>query len=239
MDISKIKFLIFDTFGTVVDWHGQIVEEGEVLGRKYDFVIDWHKFANDWRMSYFDATRAIAAGTREWEKIDSVFEKIMYELLDKYKIIGIIPEEELQGFSTVWHRLKGWDDTVEGLRRLKSKYMIGPFTNGDFRLILDMAKNADLNWDFIITADIFKKFKPDPSIYVDVVKFLDVDPEEVMMVAAHPFDLDGAVEVGCATAYVTRPEEFGPDSGYVEPAGRHENDVTLPDFNALADYLGV
>lgn len=122
---------------------------------------------------------------------------------------------------------------------MKTKYMIGPFTNGDFRLILDMAKHAKLNWDFIITADIFKKFKPDPSIYVDVVKFLDAKPEEVMMVAAHPFDLDGAVEAGCATAYITRPEEFGPNSGYVEPEGKHKNDVVLADFLELADYLGV
>ncbi len=239
MDVSKIKFLIFDTFGTVVNWHGEIVEEGETLGKKYGISIDWHKFANDWRMGYFEATRAIASGARPWEKIDSVFLKILYDLVEEYGISEMITEEELQNFGMVWHRLKGWKDTVEGLDRLKTKYMIGPFTNGDFRLILDMAKHAKLNWDFIITADIFKKFKPDPSIYVDVVKFLDAKPEEVMMVAAHPFDLDGAVEAGCATAYITRPEEFGPNSGYVEPEGKHKNDVVLADFLELADYLGV
>lgn len=239
MDVSKIKFLIFDTFGTVVNWHGEIVEEGVTLGKKYGISIDWHKFANDWRMGYFEATRAIASGARPWEKIDSVFLKILYDLVEEYGISEMITEEELQNFGMVWHRLKGWKDTVEGLDRLKTKYMIGPFTNGDFRLILDMAKHAKLNWDFIITADIFKKFKPDPSIYVDVVKFLDAKPEEVMMVAAHPFDLDGAVEAGCATAYITRPEEFGPNSGYVEPEGKHKNDVVLADFLELADYLGV
>lgn len=239
MENTEIKVLIFDTFGTVVDWHSTIVEEGTALGSKYNINMDWHSFANKWRFGYFEATREIAKGNKEWKKIDLVFRDILDELLVEYDISDVIPQEEIEHFATVWHRLKVWPDTLEGLKRLKEKYLIGPFSNGDFKLILDMAKYADLGWDFITTADMFKKFKPDPSIYKDVVQFLDVKPEEVMMVAAHPFDLDGAVEAGCRTAYVTRELEFGESSDYVEPKGKYENDIMATDFVSLAERLNA
>lgn len=239
MDISRLKVIVFDTFGTVVDWHSTIVEEGEQLGRKYGIQINWHNFANDWRLGYFRDTKAIARHERKYEKIDLVFAKILDELIEKYGLQDRLPEEEKKEFAQVWHRLRPWDDVIEGLERIGKKYAVGPFTNGDFRLMLDMEKNAGLPWDFIITADIFQKFKPDPAVYVDAVNFLDAVPGEVMKVAAHPTDLDGAKKAGCLTVYVPREKEFGEGSSLREADGETTPDAVVEDFGALAELLGA
>lgn len=239
VDISKLKVVVFDTFGTVVDWHSTIVDEGEQLGKKYGIDINWHDFANDWRLGYFRDTKAIARHEREYEKIDLVFAEILDELIEKYGIQGKLPEEEKARFAKVWHRLRPWDDVISGLTRLEKKYAIGPFTNGDFRLMIDMEKNAGLPWNFIMTADIFNKFKPDPSVYVDAVNFMDAGPLEMMKVAAHPTDLDGAKKAGCLTVYVPRDKEFGENSPLKEADGETTPDAVVEDFNALADLLGA
>jgi len=239
MDLSKLKLIIFDTFGTVVDWHGSIVDEGTCLGEKYGFSIDWHTFVNTWREDgYVKVMHDIANGLRPWEFVDVLHKRKLIKLTEEYGITRI-SAEDLNNFNLVWHRLKPWPDSLTGLARLKTKYMIGPFSNGDFRLLLNMAKNASLPWDFIIAAEIFKKFKPDPTIYEDAVRLLSAKPEEVLMVAAHPFDLDGAKTIGCSTIFVPRPLEHGPVDTHTEPAPRFEQDMVVKDFAALADALGV
>jgi len=237
MDVSKIKVIIYDTFGTVVDWHGTIVDEGIRLGKKYGFSIDWNTFANVWREEgYIKVMHETAMGLRPWERVDVLHKRKLLEMIEEYGLTRI-SKEDIEAFNLVWHRCKPWPDSVAGLTRLKQKYAIGPFSNGDFRLLLNMAKHAGLPWDFIITTEIFEKFKPDPTVYVDAVNLLGGNPQEVLMVAAHPYDLDGAKEIGCSTIFVPRPSEYGPEKGHTEPDPRHDQDMVVADFNRLADAL--
>lgn len=235
--MEKVTTLLFDTFGTVTDWHSTIADEGRILSNKYSLSVNWEEFANRWRdEGYMQAIFDIAAGRREWEPIDSVFYKSMKALFADYGIRDVSTQDAAQ-FSQVWHRLKPWKDAVPGLARLKEKFFIAPFTNGDFKLIADMSRNARLPWDYIITASIFKKFKPDPSIYSDCLSFLGLTGEQVLFVSAHPFDMDGAKNAGCFTAFVPRPMEYGLLSGHDEPEGKTAPDICEEDFLRLAQRL--
>ncbi len=239
MAVDNVKILIFDTFGTVTDWHGTIVGKGRSLTEKYGLEIDWHKFANDWRFGYFEITEAIARKERPYIKIDQVFQEVLDTLLIKYRMEKCLSMEDLIELKNTWHRLNAWEEASMAINRMKTGYMVGPFTNGDFRMMIDIAKYGSLNWDFILTADIFHKFKPDPSVYYDAVRFLDADPKEILMVAAHPKDLDGAKRIGCRTAYVMRKDEYGKDSSHKEAPGEYEQDLVVSDFSELAQFLGV
>ncbi len=237
MSVDSKKFVIFDTFGTVVNWHGSVVEEGRALGKKYGVEIDWPKFVNEWRDDgYIKAIFETAKGIRPWEPVDQIHRKKLEELLAAYNFTSLSAEDMVY-FNLVWHRLKPWPDAVAGLTELKQNYAIGPFSNGDFRLILDMAKNAGLPWDFIATADLFKKFKPDPQIYLDAAKLLDARPSEIVMVAAHLFDLDGAKTAGFTTVFVPRPLEYGHNSDHVEPEGVHAPDYIVNSFTEIPALL--
>lgn len=239
MDKSKIRYIIFDTFGTVVDWHGSIVSQGAVLSKKYDLGIDWDEFANGWRNDgYFKATFDIAHGKRDWVPADTVFMEYLDSKREEHGL-DVLSDEDYNRLGKVWHRLTPWPDVLEGLNRLKTRYAIGPFSNGDFNLMIDIEKAAGLPWDFITTADLFQKFKPDPKVYVDEIRLLGARPEEVIMVAAHPFDLDGAKLAGCTTIFIPRPKEYGANADYNEPDGSEPVDYVLKDFKELADFLGV
>ncbi|MFC5449000.1 HAD-IA family hydrolase [Paenibacillus aestuarii] len=242
MDISKIKIIMFDTFGTVMDWHGAIVETGICLGNKYGFSIDWHSFANSWRVEgYTNAVDEIVKGLRPVEKIDVLNKRKLLELIERYGITFISPED-IEQLNLIWHRLTPWCDSLPGLLQLSKKYMLGPFSNGDFRLLLDMEKYWNLPWDFIISGQMFNKFKPDPTIYMDAVNLLGGKSQEILMVSAHPADLDGAANAGISTAYIPRPFEFGKYSGgYVEPQNKIKTkpNLIVSDFVCLANILGT
>ncbi|MDU0200268.1 HAD-IA family hydrolase [Paenibacillus sp. MAH-36] len=239
MDISKIKIIMFDTFGTVMDWHGAIVDTGICLGNKYGFSIDWNSFANSWRVeSYINAVDEIVKGLRPWETNDVINKRKLLELIERYRI-SFMSTEDVEKLNLIWHRLRPWCDSLPGLLQLSKKYRLGPFSNGDFRLLLDMEKYWNLPWDFIISGQMFKKFKPDPTIYVDAVNLLGGNPQEILMVAAHPTDLDGAANAGISTVYIPRPIEFGKHSGYVEPPGNTKPDMIVSDLVCLANILGT
>ncbi|MBQ9942618.1 MAG: haloacid dehalogenase type II [Christensenellaceae bacterium] len=238
MDLSKVKIVMFDTFGTVVDWHSSVVNYGEKLAAAHGVSgIDWHAFANVWREEgYIRVMNEVARGERPWEPVDVLHERKLRQTVAEYGLP--FTDEEIVDFSLIWHRLTPWADAVPGLYRLKTKYMIGPFSNGDFRLLMNMGKNSDLPWDFVLAGQQFEKFKPDPTIYEDAVRLLGDRPEEVLMVAAHLSDLDGAHAIGCPTFYVPRPLEYGEVNDHVEPPARFEHEW-VADFGALADRLGV
>ena len=239
MDYSHVQYVIFDTFGTVVDWRTPVIEEAKSFGAKYGVDADWELFANTWRgEGYIKVTQAIAQGKRKWETVDSMHMRKLRELVKEYGFPDV-KEEDLQHFNQVWHRLRAWPDVVEGLTRLKEKFRIGPFSNGDFKLLLDMGKHAGLPWDFITSADIFKRYKPDTAIYAEEVAFLGVQPDEIVFVSAHPTDMDGAKTAGCLTALVRRPLEYGSGPKYLEREGKLPGDIEAKDFLQLADILGA
>ena len=200
------KILAFDVFGTVVDWHGSIAAEAKRLS----LPVDPNEFAAAWRNGYKPAMAKVRSGTLPWTKIDDLHRMILDDILKTFNITSLC-ESQIHELNLVWHRLNPWLDTVEGLTRLKSKFTIVTLSNGNLGLLADMAKNAGLPWDLILSAEVFRHYKPDPETYLGVAEIFNVLPEQVMLVAAHKDDLLSANACGLQTAFIERPIEFGPN----------------------------
>ena len=200
------KILAFDVFGTVVDWHGSIAAEAKRLS----LPVDPNEFATAWRNGYKPAMAQVRSGTLPWTKIDDLHRMILDDILKTFNITSL-SESQIHELNLVWHRLNPWLDTVEGLTRVKSKFTIVTLSNGNLGLLADMAKNAGLPWDLILSAEVFRHYKPDPETYLGVAEIFNVLPEQVMLVAAHKDDLLSANACGLQTAFIERPIEFGPN----------------------------
>ena len=234
---NSVKALTFDVFGTVVDWRGSIIREGQLLAAKKGYNVDWARFADSWRSGYGPAMNKVRSGELPWTKIDDLHRMILDDLVEEYSLTGM-SEAELVHFNEAWHRLSPWPDTVSGLNKLKSKYVITTLSNGNVSLLTHMAKNGGLPWDAILSAELSGHYKPDPQAYLKAADLLSLKPEQVMMVAAHPSYLRAAARTGLKTAYVIRPLERGPG----RPVNRNpdgEFDYTAEDFNDLAGQLGA
>ena len=201
---NSIKVLAFDVFGTVVDWHGSIVREVDRL----NLGINGNDFALAWRMGYKPAMQRVMSGELGWTLLDDLHRLILDEILVQFGVTHLTEQQKCH-LNKIWHRLGAWPDSVEGLTRLKSRYMICTLSNGNLGLLANMAKHAGLPWDCILSAEVFKKYKPDPATYLGVAKVFDVTPEQVMLVAAHHDDLTAARTCGLKTAYIERPFEYG------------------------------
>ena len=229
-----VKALVFDTFGTVVDWRGSIVREATEWGRAKNLQIDWGKFADQWRAGYGPSMDKVRKGQLPWTKLDDLHRMILDDLLKQYNITGLT-EEERQRWNTVWHRLHGWPDAVEGLTRLKKNFIIATLSNGNVSLLVEMAKFAGLPWDTVFGSDLFHHFKPDPEVYLGAVDLLSCKPAEVMMVAAHAGDLNAAKALGLKTGYVSRPAEAGLNRNAPPPSAE-----TLAAFDVVAsDFIDM
>jgi 2-haloacid dehalogenase len=236
METSGVKALIFDVFGTVVDWRGSVIREGEELGREKNLDVDWADFADEWRGRYAPSMDRVRRGELPWTNLDALHRASLEELLEEFGIEGLT-EEEVDYLNKVWHRLDPWPDSVTGLARLKERYVISTFSNGNVALLTDMAKRAGLPWDLILSAELVKHYKPDPETYLMAPNLLDLRPDEVMLVAAHPSDLRAAQTHGLRVAYVLRPLEWGPE-GEAEPADP-SFDLVVDDLVELAEKLGA
>src|ERR671916_3404863 len=210
MNALPVSALIFDVFGTVVDWRGSVIREGEELGRKKDLDVDWAAFADEWRGRYAPSMDRVRRGEQAWSNLNALHRDSLEELLEEFEIEGLT-EEEKNHLNKVWHRLDPWPDSVAGLTRLKERYVITTLSNGNVALLTNMAKRAGLPWDLILCAELVRHYKPDPETYLMVPKLLDLRPEQVMLVAAHPDDLRNARSHGLKTGYVLRPQEWGPE----------------------------
>jgi 2-haloacid dehalogenase len=226
------RVLAFDIFGTVVDWHGSIAQEVEAL---YP-AVDGDAFANAWRAGYQPAMQRVRSGELGWTRIDDLHRIILDGLLPGFGL-DHLDEAERRHLNQVWHRLQAWPDSVEGLTRLKTKFTICTLSNGNIGLLTDMAKRAGLPWDCILSAEVFRAYKPDPRTYLGVAETFDAAPGDVMLVAAHQDDLAAARACGLATAYIERPLEFGarqPKDVSPDPA----NTLHARSLMQLADLLG-
>ena len=231
---SLPKVLAFDVFGTVVDWHGSIANE--ILRLKLP--VDPHAFASAWRDGYKPAMARVRSGELGWTKIDDLHRIILDQVLETFGIDSL-SETQKQDLNLIWHRLNPWPDSVEGLTRLKQKFTIVTLSNGNLSLLADMAKNAGLPWDLILSAEVFRHYKPDPETYLGVAATFDVEPQEVMLVAAHKDDLQSASKLGLQTAFIERPKEFGPTHVRNDLHQEEWVDYHASDFNALADVLSA
>jgi 2-haloacid dehalogenase len=230
------KALVFDVFGTVVDWHGSVAREVRELARQKGLRVNAVKFAKAWRAGYRPAMDRVRNGEAPFQKIDAIHRAILEDVLRLFKV-SALTEDEKTHLNLVWHRLKPWPDTVRGLKRLKSKRIIATLSNGNTSLLVNMAKRGGLAWDCVFSSDTFKHFKPDPEMYLGAADMLGLQPEEVMMVAAHKADLRAAAKCGLKTAFVKRPHEHGRNNN---PDLASEPDFTInaESFLDLADQLG-
>ena len=226
------KVLAFDVFGTVVDWHGSVQREVAALLPG----VDADAFALAWRAGYQPAMRRVASGELPWTLLDDLHRMMLDDVLRDLAITHL-SEAQKAHLNKVWHRLDPWPDVIDGLTRLKSKFTICTLSNGNIGLLTNMAKRAGLPWDCVLSAEVFRAYKPSPKAYLGVAQVFDLAPGEVMLVAAHHDDLAAARSCGLQSAYIERPLEFGagrPKDVSADPA----NTWHAKDFLDLANQLG-
>ena len=232
-----IKVLAFDVFGTVVDWRSSVIAEGEQLGKAKGLQIDWPAFADAWRSIYRPYMDRVSAGKLPWTKLDDLHRQMLEETLLRFGIQNLTEYEKVN-FNRVWHRLKPWPDSVPGLQRLKTRFVITTLSNGNISLLTNMAKHAGLPWDCILSAENVRHYKPDAEVYLLVPQLFDLAPDQVMMVAAHEHDLQSAQKYGLRTAYLNRPDERGPGkAAAIPPTDRY--DFVAKDMLDLAVKIGT
>jgi 2-haloacid dehalogenase len=230
-----VKALLFDVFGTCVDWRTSVTRAGEELGRRLGLQADWAAVADAWRGRYQPQLDTVRSGTRPWTNLDVLHREALDGVLREHGLEAISAAER-DRFNLVWHRLDPWPDTVEGLTRLKRRHTIVPVSNGHIALIVNMAKHAGLPWDAVLGAEIAHAYKPAPEVYLQSVAALGLQPQDATMVAAHNGDLKAAKALGLRTAFVRRPAEHGPgQTTDLEPADDYDH--VADDLIDLAQQL--
>jgi 2-haloacid dehalogenase len=236
-DFTNIRALTFDVFGTVVDWRSGIAREAEAMLAPKGHALDWGAFADTWRSQYHPAMAAVREGRRDYVVMDVLHREMLDTALAAFGVEGL-DETEKHRLAMGWRRLDPWPDSIEGMTHLGARFAVAALSNGNIALVLAMAKRAGIPWDTILGSELVRTYKPDPAIYDSAPRFLDLAPQQVMMVACHPWDLDAAKARGLRTAYVHRPLEWGPGTERPLPdPGVY--DVIAHTFTELADMLGA
>src|SRR6185437_460339 len=233
---GNVQALLFDVFGTVVDWRSSIIADLTEFGVKKGLEADWAAFTDDWRGLYQPAMEEVRSGRRAWTILDVLHRESLDRLIAKYGIAGL-SEADTDHLNRAWHRLKPRPDAVEGLARLKSRYIIGTLSNGNVGLLTRLAKNAGLPWDVVLGAETARAYKPLPQAYLASAALLNLEPAQVMLVAAHNGDLAAAAAVGLSTAFVPRAQEYGPHQNK-DFAAERPWDAVCASFTDLAGAMG-
>ncbi|MCR0984584.1 haloacid dehalogenase type II [Roseomonas populi] len=239
MALDGVRALVFDVFGTVVDWRSGVAREAAPFLARHAPGTDPAGFADAWRRRYQPAMEAVRSGRRPFTRLDVLHRENLEAVLPDFGIDPArVPPAELDELNLAWHRLDPWPDAVAGLARLKARHIIAPLSNGNIILMTDMAKRAGIPWDCILGAEVARAYKPAPEAYLRTAEVLAMRPEEVCLVAAHNGDLAAARRCGLRTAFVPRPLEHGPGQA-TDLAPAEEWDAVAPDFGALAEGLGL
>lgn len=230
--------LLFDTFGTVVDWRGSVTRmiERAVSDKGLD-PIDGDAFARSWRAGYRPGMAPVIAGTRPWTPIDVIHRERLDVILEDFDLAPHFDDAERHDLTRMWHRLDPWPDAVPGLRRLGQRFLIGPLSNGSTVLLANMAKRAGIPWDLIMSSDVTRAYKRHPDAYLNACAGLGLETGQVMMCAAHNDDLEAAQSHGMMTAYINRPYEYGPDQK-VDFEATGDWDIVTDNIGGIADALG-
>jgi len=234
MKKNQIRAVLFDVFGTVVDWRGSIARQVRAIPELKG--IDGEQFADRWRAKYQPAMEKVRSGLRQWVKLDDLHYENLVELLDELGVESL-SDEATKHLNYAWHRLSPWPDSVAGLTRLKTNYIIATLSNGNVSLIINMAKNAQLPWDMVLGAEVVGHYKPQKQSYLKSVEMLGLNPAQCMLVAAHNSDLVAASKCGLQTAFVPRPLEYGPEQK-TDLFAEANFDIIAADFIDLAEQLG-
>ena len=230
-----VKAILFDVFGTTVDWRSSIIEELNRFGDEVGLNADWSMMADMWRAGFRELQGRIARGERAWITMDQIHREVLDGMLRDLGATDL-SEESVAHLNRAWHRLRPWPDTVEGLTLMKRDHIVGTLSNGNLSLLVSLAKYGGLPWDCVLSTGMFGTYKPNPEVYLGAVRMLDAEPGDVMMVAAHAYDVDGARKAGLSTAYVFRPDEFGPGKGE-DPGDTSRFDIVTSSFTELAERL--
>lgn len=236
--MDDVKALLFDTFGTVVDWRGSVARRiDRVVAQKGLDPIDGDAFARSWRAGYQPGMAPVIAGMRPWTTIDVIHRERLDIILDDFGLAQHFDQNDRSALNLVWHQLDPWPDSVPGLRRLSPMFILGPLSNGSTILLANMAKRAGIPWDLINSSDTSRAYKPDPKTYLGACQSLGLEPGQVMMCAAHNEDLAAAQSHGMKTAYINRPYEYGPDQT-VDFEATGDWDIATDHIGGIADALG-
>jgi len=236
VNAAALDALVFDVFGTLVDWRGSLIADLCAFGAEHDVDADWPALVDAWRGEYVPSMDAVRNGRLPWMPLDTLHRRSLDALCERFRIP--LDEDARAWCVQRWHHLRPWSDTVAGLTRLRTGFILGTLSNGNVRLLLDLAKSAPLPMDTIFSAELFRHYKPDRETYLGAVELLATTPERVMLVAAHNSDLLAAKSYGLRTAFVHRPDEYGP----VRPGDKTAADgvdLSVRDLGELADRLGV
>ena len=233
-----IEALIFDVFGTVVDWRTGVAREVGAFFADSDQTVDSYAFADSWRAKYQPSMEVIRSGRRGYTVLDVLHRENLDATLTEFGLDDVVDDEGRARLNRAWEKLPPWPDAVPGLEALRGRYLIAPCSNGSIALMARLARSAGLPWAAIVGADIAHDYKPQAAVYRASAAALGLAPEAVMMVAAHNFDLAAAREAGLATAFVPRPDEYGP-AGTPDLAPSDDWEAVVPDFMALARHMGA
>ena len=231
-----MKALLFDVFGTLVDWRSGVAREAEAVLKPRGYALDWPALADAWRGEYQGAMEEVRSGRIPFCKLDVLHRRNLDRILPRFGL-GALGEEERRALNLAWHRLDAWPDVTAGLARLKRNYLLAPLSNGNVSIMVDLARRNDFPWDAILGAEFAGDYKPKPRVYLSAAEAFDLAPQDCMMVAAHSSDLAAAAALGLRTAHIARPNEAGPGRG--ETAPTVAVDIAANSIEDLAAQLGV
>ena len=234
---SGVKAILFDTFGTVVDWRGSLISDLSGWAEHRGITGDWVSLVDAWRANYAPSMDRVRKGEMPWTQLDDLHRATLETLLVRFGITGL-SEADKDYINMGWHRLQPWPDSLAGLRRLRTRYVIGPLSNGNVSLLVDMARQAAIPWDMVFATELFGHYKPDPETYLGACRLLRLPPQQVMMAAAHNSDLAAARACGLRTAFFARPTEYGPLQ-VRDFEATEAWDVVALDIEDLATQMGV
>jgi 2-haloacid dehalogenase len=234
--MSEIRALLFDTFGTLVDWRTGLVAQLEQWGRAHNVAADWAGLVLAWRRDHVPALAKVRSGQREWANYDELQSETMRQLAPQFGL-PTLSDDTLDQLARMWHQLPGWPDTSEGMARLRKKYLVAPLSNGHVALVMGLARSANMTFDTVFGADIFRQYKPDPKTYLGAVALLGCSPSEVLFVASHPSDLESAAACGLRTCFVSRPLEYGAGVVVEQPPTEGDFDLMVGDLLELATVM--
>ena len=231
------KAILFDTFGTVVDWHGSLIAELSDHGARHGITADWAGLVDAWRAAYAPSMNRVRRGELPWTLLDDLHRASLDALCGRFGL-DTLDDATRHWMTMGWHRLHPWPDSVPGLRRLHAVAVLGPLSNGNVSLLVDLARFGGLPWDMVFGSDLFGHYKPDPETYLGACRLLGLPPGEVMMAAAHNGDLRAARALGLQTGFILRPTEYGP-AQTTDLAPDQDWDVIVPTIEGLAAALGA
>ena len=232
--VDGVKAMVFDVFGTLVDWRTCVARESRMILEPMGYKLDWIAFANAWRAEYQPGMEEIRAGRKPFSRLDVVHRGMLDRVRPRFGLESL-DESTLRNLNLVWHRLDAWPGVTAGLHRLRRKFMLGPCSNGNISLMVGLARRNEFPWDAILGAEIAGDYKPKPRVYLAAAEALGIEPHECMMVAAHSNDLEAAAKVGLRTGFVAQLDEFGPNTGEATPTLKV--DIAASSFQEFASRM--